>query len=316
MISLRYHVISVAAFFLALAVGVVLGSTSVSDRLLAGVSASRDELGRQVSDLQSDGNALRVQVADADTFALTVGPRAVRGALAGRSVVVVTTAHAAPADRDALLALLGDAGATVTGELQLTDAFSDPFRADQLSDLTARLLPAGVQLPAAPDAGTQAGGLLGALLVLNPHNGRPQATPLETAAALAGLRDGGFLRFDRPIQPGQLAVVLTGSVTPDHVKGENNADRAGVVARFATQLDRAGAGTVLAGGSDSAESTGPIGVVRADTAAASGLSTVDDVGTAAGRVVVVLALAEQGQGRAGQYGTAGSAQSAAPPSGG
>ncbi|HEY2765515.1 MAG TPA: copper transporter [Pseudonocardiaceae bacterium] len=316
MISLRYHVVSIAAFFLALAVGVVLGSTTVSDRLLAGVSSSRDELGRQVSDLQTGGNALRAQVADGNAFALTVGPRAVRGVLAGRSVVVVTTADAAPADRDALIVLLGAAGATVTGELQLTDAFSDPFRADQLSELTARLLPAGVQLPAATDAGTQAGALLGALLLLNLHNGQPQATPLETASALAGLRDGGFLRYDRPIQPGQLAAVLTGNAARGEANGGNGADRAAVVARFATQLDRSGTGTVLAGGPGSAAGTGPIGVVRADIAAASILSTVDDAGTAAGRVVAVLALAEQGQGRAGQYGTAGNAQSAAPPSGG
>ncbi|MGH3884716.1 MAG: copper transporter, partial [Pseudonocardiaceae bacterium] len=35
MISLRYHVISIAAVFLALALGVVLGSTAISDRLLS-----------------------------------------------------------------------------------------------------------------------------------------------------------------------------------------------------------------------------------------------------------------------------------------
>ena len=56
MISLRYHVISIAAVFLALALGVVLGSTAISDRLLSGLSSNRDELGRQVSDLEAQSN--------------------------------------------------------------------------------------------------------------------------------------------------------------------------------------------------------------------------------------------------------------------
>ena len=39
MISLRYHIISIGAVFLALALGVVLGSTAISDRLLSGLSS-------------------------------------------------------------------------------------------------------------------------------------------------------------------------------------------------------------------------------------------------------------------------------------
>ena len=35
MISLRYHIVSITAVFLALAVGVVLGSTAISGRLLS-----------------------------------------------------------------------------------------------------------------------------------------------------------------------------------------------------------------------------------------------------------------------------------------
>ena len=75
--------------------------------------------------------------------------------------------------------------------------------------------------------------------------------------------------------------------------GDGAGDRAATIARFATQLDRSGAGAVLAGDDGSADGTGPIGVVRADTAATSILSTVDNVDTPAGRVVTVLALHEQ-----------------------
>lgn len=309
MISLRYHIISIAAVFLALALGVVLGSTAISNRLLSGLSSNRAELSRQVTDLQAERNKLQARLADADVFSATVGPRIVAGALRGRTVVLVTTADASPADRDALTGLLSNAGATVTGELQLTEAFTDPSRSDQLSELSTRLLPAGLRLPTASDAGTLAGGLLGSLLLTNPSNGKAQATTAETAAVLAGLSDGGFVRIGPRLQPAQLVVVLTGGAS----RANSSGDRAGILARFATQLDRSGVGAVLAGRPGSDEGNGPIGVVRADTAAASVLSTVDDVGTAAGRVVTVLALAEQAQGRTGRYGTGGNAQAVVPP---
>lgn len=308
MISLRYHVISIAAVFLALALGVVLGSTAVSDRLLAGLGADREELSRQVADLQAENNRLVARLADADAFGAAVGPRVAHGLLAGRSVVLVTTADAHPEDRDAVTGLLRSSGATVTGELQLTEAFTDPARSGQLVELTTRLLPAGVQLPTAPDAGTLAGGLLGSLLLLDPATGAPQVTPEETTAVLAGFGDGGFLRAAPQPQPAQLAVVLTGGAA----SGDGSGDRAGALARFATQLDRSGTGAVLAGRPDSAQATGPIGVVRADTAASSVLSTVDGVHSPAGRLVTVLALAEQTQGRAGRYGVAGNAEAVVP----
>ncbi|MCE6994584.1 copper transporter [Saccharothrix sp. S26] len=308
MISLRYHVVSITAVFLALAVGVVLGSTAISGRLLSGLNEDNGALGREVAALQAERNGLDARLADADRFAASVGPLAVKGQLADRTVVLVTTADAAPDDRDAVTALLRSAGATVTGELQLTESFTDPDKADQLLDLVARLQPAGTRLPTGADPGTRAGGLFGSVLLVDKDTNQPRATPDELAAALGGLSSSGFVKPGQGLRPAQLAVVLTGGAST----GDAAADRAAVVARFATQLDRSGAGAVLAGGSGSADGTGPIGVVRADTAATSVLSTVDHAGTAAGRVVVVLALREQLDGKAGRYGVAGNAEAPAP----
>jgi hypothetical protein len=247
------------------------------------------------------------RLADADAFAAAVGPAAVRGVLDKRTVAIVTTADADPADRDAINALIKDAGATVTGEVQLTDAFTDSSRTEQLRTLVTRL-PAGVRLPTASDPGTLAGGLLGALLLLNASDNKPQASPEESAAALTGLADGGFIRVSDNLRPAQLAIVLAGGAATGDAAG----DQAAMIARFAAQLDRSGAGTVLAGRSAAAEGTGPVGVARADTSVTQVLSTVDGVQTAAGRVVTVLALREQLEGAAGRYGTAGNAQAAAP----
>ncbi|MGW5054691.1 copper transporter [Actinokineospora sp. NPDC004072] len=308
MISLRYHIVSTAAVFLALAVGVVLGSTTLSRTLLSGLAAENGDLGTEVTRLQAERTALDGRLAEADAFAATIGPMAVRGALDKRTVVLISTPDARPEDRDALTALIRGAGGIVTGEVTLSDAFADHTRSAELKQIATRLLPAGVQLPTATDPGTLAGGLLGPVLLISSTDNKPQAGPEESAAALAGLADGGFLKTTPDLKPAQLAIILTGGANTGPAAG----DRAAIIARFATQVDRSGAGAVLAGGQGSADATGAVGAVRVDTAATSVLSTVDNVDTAAGRVVTVLALVEQLDGQAGRYGTAGTAQGVAP----
>lgn len=79
MISLRYHIVSIAAVFLALAVGILVGSTSLSGRLLAGVGNERQSLQVQVDSLNAERTALKAQVAAADRFNAAVGPMTVQG---------------------------------------------------------------------------------------------------------------------------------------------------------------------------------------------------------------------------------------------
>jgi hypothetical protein len=308
-ISLRYHVISIGAVFLALALGVILGSTALSDSLLSGISGQKAQLGEQVGNLQAQQNNLNARLSDADRFATGIGPLAVRGLLSQRTIMLLTTPDTPKSNVAALSTLLAAAGAQVTGQVALTDAFTDPNRADQLRDLVTQLIPAGAQLPVASDAGTLAGGLLGDLLLLNKTNNNPQASPNERTAALTALASAGFMQPEqRGVLPAQLAIVLTGGSQT----GQSAGDRATMLARFATQLQKTSAGTVLAGGNGSATGAGPIGVVRADAAADSILSTVDDFDTAAGRVVTVLALQQQLNGKPGSYGTAGNATSPTP----
>lgn len=308
MVSLRYHIVSVGAVFLALAVGVVLGSTALSGRLLAGLNSDREQLAEQVSDLQARNDALNRRADAVSGFVAAVGPQVVSGVLDGRSVLLVSTASADPADRKALSALLDSAGATVTGRLRLTAAFTDPDRSNQLIELTTRLLPAGLTLPPTPRVGTLVGSLLGSLLLVDQPSGVAPAGPADAATVLAGLRDGGYLAPADNIEPAQLVIVLTGSLTD----GGRAAQRAQAIVGLATALDRAGAGAVLAGRAPD----GPIGLLRAGTAATPAVSTVDHVGTPVGRVTTVLALAEQARGGAGNYGIAASAESAVPVSAG
>lgn len=307
MMSLRYHVVSLTAVFLALALGVVLGSTSVSQRLLSVVAGDRDNLTTQVDELGAQRDQLQAQQRAANGFGAAVGPTVVKGQLAQRKVVLVLGPGADPTDRDAVRQLLSDAGATVTGELQLTDSIIDPARADAVRDLTTRLLPSGAQLPSATDAGGLVGGLLGNVLLAG-HNGQPRAATDQAAAALAGLTQAGFVRPGAKPDYAQLAVVLTGG----SLSGADAPERAATLARLSSELDRAGNGAVLAGRSGSEGPTGPVGVVRADGTISATLSSVDDVETAVGRVATVLALREQAAGQAGRYGAAANAQAPIP----
>ncbi|GAA5118450.1 copper transporter [Haloechinothrix salitolerans] len=308
MISLRYHIISIAAVFLALAVGVVLGSTTLSGTLLSSLSNEKSELANQVTDLEAERNGLEARLADADAFAGAVGPKVVSGLLDKRTVLVVTTEGVAPSERDGVVTLIEDAGGTVSGEIKLTEAFTDPSESEQVSDIAIRLQPAGAKFPTSGGPGALAGALLGETLLLDGESAKPQTSSGEREAAVSGLTDGGFIEVTDDVRPAQLAVVLVG----DRAQGTGAGDKAVTLARFATQLDKAGAGAVLAGRTSAAGASGSIGVVRADTAASDILSTVDNVDTQAGRVTTVLALREQLEDGTGRYGTAGNAEAPAP----
>jgi len=299
MISLRYHAVSIAAVFLALAIGVVLGASGVSDRLLGAVTTKADDLGGRVQQLTAERDALAASKRASDEFAQRIGPAAVQGSLQGQTVVLLTSG-ADPADRNAVVALLGKAGAKVTGEVALTDAVGDPARADQLRQLTAQLLPTGAQLPAASDTGSLAGGLLGGVLLAKAGTTPDKNSADQERAVLSGLASAGFVAPGDPPAPANLALVLSGGA----LTGIDAADAAAVTARLAAQLDRAGGGAVLAGRAGSSDATGAVGVARADPTITAAMSTVDDVQTGAGQVSTVLALREQVEGRAGRYGTA------------
>jgi hypothetical protein len=313
MMSMRYHVVTMTALIIVGALGVLIGSTtSTGGSLLSIVAGDRSTLASQVDKLGTQRSQLEQQLRASNTFAAAVAPTAVRGQLDGRRVVLVLAPDAEAADRDAVRQLVTQAGGTVTGELGLTDAITDPSRADAIRDLTTRLLPAGAQLPASSDAGSLAGGLLGSVLMTRGQTGPARTTVAssgdQTGAALAGLMQTGFVRSGPRPAPAQLAVILTGGP----LTGTDAAERAATLARLAVELDRAGVGAVLAGRTGAEGAHGAVGVVRADGAAASALSTVDGVQTTVGRVATVLALREQADGRSGRYGAGVNAQAPIP----
>lgn len=300
MISLRQHAISLAAVFLALAVGVVLGSGLLQDTLLAGLRDDKRSLQKQIEDLNSQRNALNEKLNAASNFDAEMAPRVLRDVLKDRKVVLFTTSDADRADADALTQFITTAGGSVSGRVGLTDQFTDANQGERLRTIVnSSILPAGTQLRSdVVDQGSQAGDLLGIVLQI-PREPGPPVSDAQRDTALSALRQSGFITYtDGQVAAGNLALVVTGGALPDDA-----GNRGSTVARFAAALDRRGSGTVLTGRTGSATGVAAISVTRADSAMAAAASTVDDVEMASGRITSVLALREKADGRSGRYGT-------------
>lgn len=301
MITLRHHVISLAAVFIALAIGVVLGSGLLSDSLLSGVRAEKKDLRAQINDLNGEKNALNEKLNAVNDFDALVAGRIVRDTLVGKSVVIFRTPDADSDDVEAVSRTARLAGAAVTGTVSLTQEFVDANSAEKLrSVVTSSILPAGAQLnPALIDQGSQAGDLLGIAVLINRDRAVKPADDAQRETVLAALRDTGFIAYgDQHVGAADTALVVTGGALAE------DAGNQGVsVARFAAALAPHGSGTLLAGRDGSAAGAAAVAVARADAGMAATISTVDVVDTEAGRITAILGLAQLvAGGHPGQYG--------------
>lgn len=303
MISLRQHALSLAAVFLALAVGVVLGSGFLSDTLLSSLRDEKKELNTQISGLNDQKNVLNEKLSAANNFDTQLAGRIVHDALAGKSVVVFRTPDAKDDDVAAVSKFIGQAGGTVTGTVSLTQEFVEANSAEKLQTVVnSSVLLAGQQLSTKlVDQGSQAGDLMGIALLANPNPAVPPVDDTQRNTVLAALRDTGFITYQASDHMGaaNAALVVTGGALP-----QDAGNQGASVARFSAALAPHGSGTLLAGRDGSATGGAAVAVARADAGLNSAISTVDDVDAAPGRITAVLGLHDLlGGGHAGQYGT-------------
>lgn len=308
MISLRTHAISLAAVFLALAVGVALGSGLLSNTLLSGLRDDKHELQNQINTLTDDKNALNEKLNAAGEFDAQMSPRILHNALAAKSVVVFRTPDANDDDVDALTRMAGQAGGTVTGTVGLTQEFVDANSAEKLlSVVNSPIVPAGAQLnTTSVDQGSQAGDLLGIALLINRDPKVQAVDDAQRDTVLAALRDTGFVTYGtQRIGAANTALVITGGGLSDSAGNQG-----ATVARFAAGLAPHGSGVVAAGRDGSASGTAAVAVTRSDAGLSNVVSTVDDADTESGRLTAVLALSDLiNSGRPGQYGVGQGASS-------
>jgi len=300
-ISFRYHLVSVIAIFLAIALGVVVGTSALNGAVVG-------DLRRQVSDLKSSdaaasaqARALQARAGNADQLAQTFGAKIAGAALAKVPVVLLGAPGASKSLKDAIASEITAAGGTVAARLQLSNDFIDPKRANDIKSLsTSAIRPIGLQLPVTDDSGTLAGALLGFVLL-----GHGQSTDL--AQVLAGLNTLNMLKTESGNPGSGKALVL---VAPGSRPSGDPA--AAMLQSFASEVALIGGPTVVAGDQQSATGAGLVAELRGNDATKKALSTVDDAGTALGNLTVVLTVSDALAGRKGSYGVAAGADALLP----
>lgn len=300
MIDFRYHLVSLIAVFLAVALGIVIGTTQLNGPVLSNLEGQVSALQEDKRTLEDETRLLQARLDDVGAFEEAVAPALVQETLAGRSVVLVVTDADVPVEVvEGVTALLGTAGATVTGSIRLTDAYSDPETATALQTYgTGPGVPPGVVLPDTEDPGALVAALLAQVLMV--PVGGPAPDSAATSSVLAGLEELEVLsRGTTSVTPADFAVVLTAG---GYTEEEDAAERNATLLELVAALDAAGSGTVVAGDAASATEGGLVAAVRGDATVTGTVSTVDDVDTAAGRITTVLAVAAEGRGTSGEYG--------------
>jgi hypothetical protein len=299
-IDFRYHLVSLIAVFLAVALGIVIGTTALNEPILADIKNQVSALEQDKRSLEDRTQQLQAQLDTTDAFEEAVAPALVDNALAGKTVLlVVTNEDVAPETVDQVTALVGQAGGAVTGTLSLKPQYSDPSTSTSLQNyVTGSGLPTGITLPEVDDAGQLIGALLGSVLMVPPGGAARDGAAISSV--LAGLSALDVLTPEGDsVAPANYAVVLTAGA----FAGEDAAERNATVAELVSALDAAGSGAVVAGDAASAQENGLVGVFRADPGLSAAVSTVDNVNAAAGRISTVLALGRESGGTSGKYGT-------------
>ena len=306
MISLRYHIVSLVAVFLALALGIVVGSTVLQEGTVSVLRATSERV-RQESERNSRANvALNQDIARLQTFGAAVLPELVQNRLKGRSVVLVDTDKVDGGMRESVRKVLEDAGAQVDGQITF---------ADNRLALAADADRTGMGRLLAVD--TDAADVLRGELVrrlanrLATSTALPQEDSQRPSDMLTSLQDADFLadlKLSRPLASGADPFPRQGSIFV--LLGPSAAATATAVAPdaflvpLADQVSARTGGPVAGG--EAAAVPGPaswITALRNNRELSRRVSGIDSVDTVYGQLALVEAL--QGslqQLPAGQYG--------------
>ncbi|MGI8722060.1 MAG: copper transporter [Geodermatophilaceae bacterium] len=300
MIDFRYHLVSLIAVFLAVALGIVIGTTQLNGRVLDGLEAQVGTLSEEKDSLEAQTESLTEQLSQGDAYDDAVAPLVVANRLVGSSVLLVVSSDDVSAEvLGQTVTLLQAAGAELSGTLRLQPEFTDPQNAPELQEYVTGIgLPAGITLPQTDDTPTLVASLMSQVL-MQPAEGASAPTAESTATVLAGLAALGVVTSDSgDINSADYALILTG----EGFTGEDAEARNQALVALTVSLDSAGSGSVVAGSAASALDGGLVAALRADASAATSVSTVDNADAASGQVAALLALTAERTGQSGHYG--------------
>lgn len=289
MIEFRYHLVSIIAIFLALAIGIVLGSAVFGSPFLNELRGRVAAVKDANSHLRRENDQLRAVLGANRRFAETVEPFLVRGALHGRSVVVISLPSTDAGVTSSLLDEIATAGGSVSGTLSLTDrlALGDP---DSRAQLRALVGGHGKATQLRVHAARELGQRMAAAAHNDARGGlAEQLQPgKQLRALLGGLERDDFVTLgtgDSPqvVPPGARFLIVAGG------NGPSPFNAAGFVRALAHALGRGGTTVTVA--SPSFSTWNVIPALRNDPGISeAGVSTVDDADTVPGRISSVLAL--------------------------
>lgn len=300
MIDFRYHLVSIVAVFLALAIGIVLGTSTFRGPVIQQVKGVAQTLTKENEQLRSEVTSLRQQV-DADQHLIRdFAPGLVAGMLESERVVVVETPGASGELRDQVASLLEQAGAESVTRVSVQWKYLEDGEAGVLGELASRLKPAGMELAEGSPYERSAAALAEAIMAGGAGGaaGASSSDDTQTSTVLSGFETGGYLKTSGdPKGAATLAVMIA----PAEPFEEGAARDNHALTAFAHALDERGGGAVIAGSAREGRQGAMIPAFRGSDEADT-VSTVDFADTATGRVVTVLALAGEDMGKTGHYG--------------
>jgi len=307
-IDFRYHLVSIVAIFLALAIGIVLGTTALNGPVTSGLQKSLTSLSGDANNLHTQNAALNQQLNGANSFAQAAAPQLLKRLLDGQRVVLIGAPGASSEVEHGVTVALQQAGATISGQVQLQDKFFDTSATtlSYVDQLSQDVKPADLTLA---DGTPQ----LRAAKVLARAIVTSTAPALEDPAGqaiLSAFAGGGFLSASgTPAQRATLAVVITPA---NPLTGPNAGAANQALTAVATAVNAGSAATVMAGPASSLQPGGAIAALRS-SASASKVSSVDDADFSFGQIAVAQALAQQAAThKAGSYGIGPGTNGAAP----
>ena len=312
MIDFRYHLVSIVAVFLALAIGLVLGAAELQGGTLDGLRALNNSLKNQNNEAIAQRDSAEAAANANDTFLQTAEPKLLSGALAGDKVVLITEPGASSGIVSAIekAAGTGYAGATVTGTVALQPKFNDlsGTTRSSLAAINAEIAATdGTALNPPADQQTvyqQEAAQLIATAILNQADGQLGLTAAQAQNLLGDYAKSGYLTTSgTPWNRATMAVIVAPQTAP--TDGAN--DPANLVLLALTgEFAPVSAATLVAGPTtSSASSASAISVLRGSSVS-SQVSSVDNADTIVGQISTIWALADQqAGGKPNSYGVSG-----------
>jgi hypothetical protein len=292
-IDFRYHLVSIVAVFLALAIGIVLGSTALQGDTIDTLRGVNNSLTNELNGAVAARDGFSTQVNANDTFLQTAEPKLLSGTLAGQKIVLITEPGAPSQVIDGIEKAAGPgyAGATVTGTVALQPKFNDLSGATRstLSAINNQLATTGgtVLAPATDQATVyqQEAAQLIATAIVNKTDGQAGLTSGEAQSLLGAYAKSGYLTTSgAPWDRATLAVIVTPQAAP--ADGPNDPANQ-VLLALAPQFAQASRATLVAGtAASSASASSAIAVLRGSSVSGQ-VSTVDNADSRLGQISTI-----------------------------